>query len=84
MLFTPYCLPRRSQRDDSPTEGEQDHGAKKNAALRLMTASQIAPPQAEVKEEAAVGVSAAASQEAEIAASPCGAPEMAVNACGSR
>ena len=59
-LLTPHCLPHTSQRDDSPTEAGQGHGAMKSAALCLMTASPIAPPQAGVKEEAAVGVSAAA------------------------
>src|SRR2546429_6781356 len=82
--FTPYCLPRRSQRDDSPTEAEQGHGAMKSSALRWTMPYPISPPQGEVKEEAAAGVSAAASQAAEIAASPCGAPERAVNSCGIR
>jgi hypothetical protein len=83
-LLTPYCLPRRSQRDDSPTEAAQGPGAMKSAALCLMTASPIAPLQAAVKEEAEAGVSAAASQAAGIAASPCGEPERAVNACEIR
>jgi len=54
----------------------------KSAALGLPMPSPITPPQATVKEEAEAGVSAAASQAAGIVASPCGAPEMAVNSYG--